>query len=133
MARKTRTIWANSLLAGFSIAGGLLLTNHFAPFLNPASPGGGGTGSTAKNGTQTSDAIQYQYGQVQLSVTETNGKITAVSYANSTASAGRDAAFPYLVKDAISANGSSFGNLSGATFTTDAFKQALDNAIAKFG
>jgi uncharacterized protein with FMN-binding domain len=36
-----------------------------------------------------------------------------------------------LVTDAISANGSNFANLSGATYTTDAFKQALESAISK--
>ncbi|MEY4322130.1 MAG: hypothetical protein RL167_858, partial [Actinomycetota bacterium] len=29
------------------------------------------------------------------------------------------------------ANGSNFANISGATFTTAAFKQALDSAISK--
>jgi hypothetical protein len=30
------------------------------------------------------------------------------------------------------ANGTSFGNLSGATFTVDAFKQSMESALAKF-
>jgi hypothetical protein len=37
-----------------------------------------------------------------------------------------------LISAAISANGSGFGNLGGATYTTNAFKQALDNALGKF-
>jgi len=76
--------------------------------------------------------VQYRFGQVQLTVTKANGKITAISYGNSSATNGRAAAYPYLVQYAISANGTNFSNLSGATFTTDAFKQALSNALAKF-
>ena len=73
------------------------------------------------------------YGTVQLEVTSTNGKITKITEVQATANNGREAAFPYLKKYAIEANGSSFGNLSGATYTTDAYKQALNSAISKLG
>jgi uncharacterized protein with FMN-binding domain len=45
---------------------------------------------------------------------------------------GRAGAFPYLVQYAIAANGSNFANLQGATYTTNAFKQSLEAALAKF-
>lgn len=83
--------------------------------------------------TVTGAAIDYIYGTVQLSVTSENGAITAVNLIQATASAGRDTAFPALQQYAVQANGSNFGNLSGATYTTDAFKQALDSAITKLG
>lgn len=81
--------------------------------------------------------MNYQYGVVQLSVTKKSGKITAIDYSGSTATKGRSAAFPYLVDYAIADNGSNFtndqySNLSGATYTTDAFLTALDKALAKF-
>jgi uncharacterized protein with FMN-binding domain len=44
---------------------------------------------------------------------------------------GRDQAFPLLVEAALKANGSNVGNVSQATYTTDAFKQSLDSALAK--
>jgi uncharacterized protein with FMN-binding domain len=110
-------------LLGLSVAGALLLLPH------GASSGASASGS----GSATGDAIDYQFGTVQLKVTKANGKITAVDLVQAGATAGRDQAFSYLVSDAISANGSSFGNLSGATYTTDAFKQALDSAISKLG
>ena len=69
---------------------------------------------------------------VQVKVTKKSGKITAVSLLKATATKGRDAAFPSLVDATISNNGTSFGNLSGATYTTDAFKKAVNNALAKF-
>jgi uncharacterized protein with FMN-binding domain len=49
-----------------------------------------------------------------------------------TATHGRQSAFSPLVQAAIAANGTNFGNLSGATYTTDAFKQALESALGKF-
>lgn len=114
-------------LVGLSITGALLLQSHGAVATASANT----TSSASKSGSATSDSVNYQYGTVQLKVTETNGKITAVDLLQAGATAGREQAFSYLVKDAISANGTSFANLSGATFTTDAFKQALDSALSK--
>jgi uncharacterized protein with FMN-binding domain len=76
--------------------------------------------------------VHYQYGTVQVSVTKSGGKITAMAMLQEGATDGRQAAFPYLIELATKANGSSFGNLSGATYTTTAFKQSLESALAKF-
>ena len=40
---------------------------------------------------------------------------------------------PILNQEAMKAQSASFGNLSGATFTTDAYKQALSSAMSKLG
>jgi uncharacterized protein with FMN-binding domain len=112
-------------LLGLSVAGALLLQPHSAV--------SSATASTNKSGTATGDSVDYQYGTVQVKVTETNGTISAIDLVQAGATGGREQAFSYLVKDAISANGASFGNLSGATYTTDAFKQALNSAISKLG
>ena len=95
------------------------------------------SGSSSSSGgsagiTKTGTAINYRYGTVQVSVTKASGKITAVNLLQEGATGGRQGAFPYLVDYAIQANGSSFGNLGGATYTTDAFKQSLESALAKF-
>ena len=92
-----------------------------APATNPGS-------STTKTGA----AIAYRFGTVQVSVTKAYGKITAVNLLQQGATGGREGAFPYLVQYAVAANGTSFGNLGGATFTTDAFKQSMESALAKF-
>jgi uncharacterized protein with FMN-binding domain len=93
-----------------------------------------GTGSTLPpDKTVTSDAIPYQFGTIQLAVTRTAGKISAIDIGQSGATAGREQAFPFLVKDAIKAQGTNFANLGGATYTSDAFKAALDSAITKLG
>jgi uncharacterized protein with FMN-binding domain len=82
--------------------------------------------------TQSSGSFPYRFGTISLTVTKTNGKITAIAYGNSGATGGRQGAFPYLVQYAIAAQGTNFSNLSGATYTTDTFKQALAAALAKF-
>jgi uncharacterized protein with FMN-binding domain len=82
--------------------------------------------------THDGSAVRYQYGTVQVSVTKSGGKITAVNMLQEGATGGRQAAFTYLADLAVQANGSGFGNLSGATYTTDAFKQSLESALAKF-
>lgn len=81
--------------------------------------------------TATGDAVNYEFGTIQLSVSTDGSKITDVGLVQAGANGGRESAFSYLVTDAITANGSNFGNLSGATYTTDAFKQALESAISK--
>mgnify|MGYP006273469303 CR=1 FL=1 len=106
-------------------------TSNLAAAANGTSSSSKTTSSASANGSATSDAINYRYGTVQLKVTQSNGKITAIDLVQAGATAGREQAFSYLVNDAISANGTSFSNLSGATFTTDAFKQALTSAISK--
>jgi len=95
-----------------------------------ASSGTANTGSATV--TKSGGVINYQFGAVQVSVTKVGGKITAVDLLQAGATHGRQGAFGPLVQAAIQAQGSSFGNLSGATYTTDAFKQALDSALSKF-
>ena len=132
---------ASAAIGALSVVGGVFLTNHYTGFLDggtaqgstSTSNGTSSSGSTGVTGSATGDAVQYQFGVIQLKVTEANGKLTAVDLIQAGANNGREAAFPYLVKYAIQAQGSSFSNLSGATYTTDAFKQALDSAISKVG
>jgi len=122
--RNSKGVIQGVALLGLSVTGALLLQSHGIASTATASVASG-------NGSATGEAVNYQYGTIQVKVTEANGKLTAVDLIQADATAGREQAFSYLVQDAISANGTSFGNLSGATFTTDAFKQALDSAISK--
>jgi len=93
---------------------------------------GGGTVAPASV-TKVSDVIYYRYGAVQLSVTENaSGAITSISAVQASATGGRQGAFASLKAAAISAQGASFGNVSQATYTTQAFKDALGSALAKF-
>jgi uncharacterized protein with FMN-binding domain len=118
-----------------SIAGGLAVNNYLNPPTTTtiAKPISSGTGSTKPDKTVSSADIPYQFGDIKLTVTRKAGKLSAIDVGQSTASNGRDAAFPILVQEAIKAQGSNFGNLSGATYTTSAFKAALDSAVSKLG
>lgn len=92
----------------------------------------GGSTSGSASVTKTGDAIRYRFGTIQVQVTEVSGKITDITLLQAGATGGRSAAFSYLIDYAIQAQGSNFGNISGATYTTDAFVQSLDSALAQF-
>ena len=128
--RKSMGVLQAVALLGLSVTAAYFLQNH--PASTPTSNSSATSGNSAPK-TATGDAINYQFGTIQLSVTKANGAVTAVDLVQATASAGRDQAFSYLVRDAIKSNGSNFANLSGATYTTAAFKTALDSAISKLG
>jgi len=80
--------------------------------------------------SKTGQVISYRFGQIQVKVVRTAGKITDIVLLQGSASAGRSAAFPYLHDLAIAAQSSSFdtSQLGGATYTTDAYIQALQSA-----
>jgi len=93
---------------------------------------GGGTTTTPTEVTKTGGSIRYRYGTIQVSVTKTDGQITAVNLLQAGATGGRAQAFDFLVQYTIDSQGSSFGNISGATFTVDAYKQSLNAALGQF-
>jgi len=92
----------------------------------PSAPAAGGTVSKA------GAAINYRYGTIQVEVVKTGTSITAINMIQAGATGGRQQAFPYLVQEAIAAQSASVGNISNATFTTQAFSQALASALGKF-
>lgn len=81
-----------------------------------------------------SNAVNYKYGTVQLTVTKTGSSITDITMDRAGATNGRATAFPYLISLALSAQSATFDTsmMSGATYSTDAFMQALSNALSKF-
>ncbi len=83
--------------------------------------------------SQTGAAVPYKYGVIQLEVVKSGSSITAVNLIQSSTKGPDWAVVPgMLAEAAVNANGSNFGNVSGATFTTQAFKQALESALGKF-
>ena len=90
--------------------------------------------TTMQDGTYTSVATPNEYGEVQLQVTVAGGKITdiaAIAYPNHTSrSQGISAqAIPQLIDRAISAQSSGIQYVSGATETSTAFANSLQDAI----
>lgn len=93
--------------------------------------------SSGASVTKKSDAVSYvahkRQGDMQISVTKQGSKITDVSIISGGTEGGEWASVPGLLADAaVKAQGSGFGNIGGATHTTEAFKTALENALAKF-
>jgi uncharacterized protein with FMN-binding domain len=146
MQRSTRIVIANVGIVAASLVGAFEITQILNPSASiptasasqpstsatpssSASPSASAAPPSNKK-TGTGAAVNYRYGTIQVEAISKSGKLTAVNLLQAGATAGRDAAFSALISAAISANGSNFGNASGATFTTQAFKQALDSAIA---
>ncbi len=143
-----------ALAIGGSLAVGIIITNHQVaentisfPTPDPTSsgtPSGSPTDTASGTPTPTQTQatpvtkqgdlfVEQQWGgQIQLSVTKDGGTITNIGLDTATATGGRQGAFSYLVQEAMAANGSNIANISGATYTTQVFKQALDSALSKF-
>jgi uncharacterized protein with FMN-binding domain len=113
-----------------SISGALGIN---AVWLNPAVDTSGSAAGATKTQTVKSDVIQYRYGQVELEVTATAGKIEKITELQASTSSGYESAVPILNQEAMKAQSANFGNLSGATFITEAYKTALANALSKLG
>ena len=85
-----------------------------------------------KSATLSSDPITYKYGVVQVSVTKVGQEITDIKMLQGDATNGRAEAYATLINATLQTQGINYGNVSGATFTTDAFKQAISNVLKKF-
>lgn len=95
------------------------------------------TSSTAfKNGTFTGTSEGAYWGNVQVAVTISGGKMTNVKflqYPNShqTSVYINQQAMPYLQQEAIKAQSSNVQTVSGATYTSQAFQQSLQTALSQ--
>ena len=93
--------------------------------------------ATAKR-TYTGDAVQTRYGNVQLAITVSGGKITAVKVLQVPGNGPYEQgivqdAIPQLTSEALSAQSASIDSVSGATFTSEGYVQSLQSAIDKAG
>ena len=94
------------------------------------------TGSAMKDGTYTSVSSPNEYGEVQLEVTVKGGRIdsiVALTYPNHTQRSQSISAqaIPELADRAIDAQSSRIDFVSGATETSTAFANSLQDAINK--
>ncbi|MEY4639980.1 MAG: hypothetical protein RLY13_978 [Actinomycetota bacterium] len=119
---------STAVLGLLSIGGGLA-ANYF--WLNPETNTSGDAGGATKTQTVTGDAIQYRYGTVQLEITASNGKLESINELVVETTPGWEQAVPVIHEAAMQAQSADFGNVSGATFTTEAYKQALASALSK--
>ncbi|MGD0874370.1 MAG: FMN-binding protein [Acidimicrobiales bacterium] len=98
------------------------------------------TTTTAASGTRTALGadVQYRYGELELQVTVTAGRITNVQPAIDTAFDPRSSqvnsyAEPLLQSQTLQAQSANINGVSGATFTSQAYVQSLQAALDKLG
>ena len=106
-----------------------------------SSSGSSGASATAvpKTGTETvtGSLISSRYGPVQVQVTVSNGKVTAIT-ALALPSGGRSGmisqyAAPILTGEALAAQSANIDLVSGATYTSTAYEKSLQAALDKAG
>ncbi|MCX4425486.1 FMN-binding protein [Streptomyces mirabilis] len=111
-----------------------------APKSSSGSSSGGSSGSTKSSGTKTvtGDTVQTRWGPVQVRVTLKNGKITDVTAVSYPTDNPRDQeinsyAIPQLRREALAAQSAQIDSVSGASYTSDGYKQSLQSALDSAG
>jgi uncharacterized protein with FMN-binding domain len=94
--------------------------------------------SSSATKSATGDAISTRYGPVQLKVTVSGGKITKVEAVQLPSSDPKSAeisnsAEPQLQQSALTKQSANVDAVSGATYTSDGYKTALQSALDKAG
>lgn len=115
------------------------LSNKPSSSSSSASSNAGGTGSSStsyKNGTYTGSVANAYYGNVQVQVAISGGKITDVqflSYPNDNPNSQyiNQQATPYLKQEAIQAQSANVNVITGATLTSQAFVQSMSSALSQ--
>ncbi|MFJ2635256.1 FMN-binding protein [Streptomyces sp. NPDC087422] len=106
------------------------------------SSNGSSNGSSSKgtSGTRTvdGDTAQTRYGPVQLRLTLTGGKITAVKAVQLPNDNPRDGeisgfAIPQLTQETLAAQSAKIDTVSGATYTSEGYVRSLQSALDKAG
>lgn len=103
---------------------------------NPSTPATQSSPGQYKDGTYKGSVADAYYGNVQVSVTISGGRIADVKFlqypnTHSTSVYINQQAMPYLKQEAIQSQNSNVQIISGATFTSEAFIQSLQSALSK--
>ena len=94
--------------------------------------------STASDGTYTGNDVNTRFGSVQVSVTVSGGTITDVTALQLTDQDGRsrqisNRAAPILQSEVLASQSANVSNVSGATYTSDAYLQSVQSALDQAG
>lgn len=107
---------------------------------SPATSATAPSTSTAASGakTVTGAVAQTRWGPVQVQLSVTNGKITAVDVPQYPDGNGRDqqinsSALPILIQETVSAQNANIDMVSGATVTSTGYLQSLQSALDQAG
>lgn len=96
------------------------------------------TTSSAADGTYTGNSVDTRFGAVQVQVTVSGGTITDVTALHLTDKEGKSVsisnrAAPILREEALAAQSAAIANVSGATYTSDAYISSLQSALDQAG
>ena len=102
------------------------------PSASSSSPAAGKSSSGTK--TYTGSTASTRWGDVQVTITVTNGKITDVQVPVYPSGNGRDQeinayALPILTQETLQAQSANIDTVSGATVTSDGYLQSLQAAL----
>ncbi|MBI3634086.1 MAG: FMN-binding protein [Candidatus Yonathbacteria bacterium] len=108
-------------------------TAPLPPSPNPSSNKVVPSGTSGSKGSFTGNTYQTPYGNVVAAIEVKGGKIIAVTMPKVPNSPPSIYAQPYLVNQALKAGNANIQGVSGATYTSIAFKSSLESAIVKAG
>ncbi|MER7407064.1 FMN-binding protein [Streptomyces sp. NPDC000070] len=103
--------------------------------LDKAKASAGGAPGSGSAQTVTGDAVQTQYGPVQVRITVAGGKITQAEAVQAPKGGRSDqitaSSVPRLNQAAVAAGSAEIDAVSGATYTSAGYKQSLQSALDK--
>lgn len=133
---KTQPLTAPLAAAGpLATTGGASGTRAAAtPTKAPATAGQTPAATSAAPRTYTGSTSQTPYGPVQVQITVTAGKLTAVTPVQLPNGNGYDQqvdtiAVPYLAQEALTAQSAHIDSVSGATYTSNGYTASLQSAL----
>ncbi|MEU0338837.1 FMN-binding protein [Streptomyces bobili] len=108
-----------------------------APKAPEASKAPEGSGNAQAGGTFTGDAVQTDYGTVQVRITVSGGKITKAETVQAPKGGRSDQitadAVPKLNQAAVAAGSADIDAVSGATYTSGGYRESLQSALDQAG
>ncbi|MFE1310136.1 FMN-binding protein [Streptomyces sp. NPDC058755] len=146
---KNRPLRRIVLASAATVSGMVLLLSlkpHTSPTLATADTKSPTTSSSSSptagssSGTKrvTGDTVQTRWGPVQVRVTIESGKLTDVTAVSYPQDNPRDQeinsyALPQLRREALAAQSAQIDTVSGATYTSDGYRQSLQSALDSAG
>ena len=122
--------------AGLSTGSATTPTTTAAPSTAKKSRTTSTAGKSSGTRSATGQDVSFQFGDVQLKVTMTGSRLTDVSVAQLNPTDPRSqsidqSAVPQLQQQALSAQSAQIDGVSGASYTSTAYEQALQSALDK--
>jgi uncharacterized protein with FMN-binding domain len=104
----------------------------------PTAPTTAPTVSPSGTRSATGNVTQYRYGELSVTVTENNGRITDLEMASLNETDSRsvaidDQAIPQLRQEVLTAQSANIDGVSGATFTSEAYTSSVQSALDQLG